>query len=116
MTFGHYDRTSSVNALLTELNWESLADRWKTARLQIFHKIHYQHVAMTMPLRPKMHSAPTRTENAVAYDTLTYITLWLSSVYSFYPKTVRDWNRLPQDTVQISTLEAFKSAFAVCLM
>jgi len=34
-------------------------------------------------------------------------------LYSFYPRTVRDWNYLPQDLVQLRTPEAFRSALSV---
>ena len=74
----------------------------------MFHKIHYQHVAFTMPLSPKMYSAAIRTENSLAYDTPTSLCDY--HLYSFYPRSVIDCNHLPQDTVQISTLKAFKSA------
>jgi len=51
---------------------------------------------------------PTRTENALAYvmpsSSCDY------HMYSFYPRTVREWNYLPQDVVQLGTPEAFRSA------
>ena len=33
--------------------------------------------------------------------------------YSFFPRTVRDWNCLPPDTVAAPTLDAFKSRLPV---
>ena len=48
-TMSRYRRTSSVGAMLEELNWEPLASRRRTARLVLFHKIHYGLVAVNMP-------------------------------------------------------------------
>jgi len=31
-------------------------------------------------------------------------------MYSFYPRTVHEWNYLAQDVVQLGTPEAFRSA------
>jgi len=65
-TLGWYRRTSSVNAMLTPLNWEPLASRRRAVRL-MFYKIHYGLVATPMPLDIKLHPVPTRVENSLAY-------------------------------------------------
>ena len=66
-TLGRYRRISSVNAMLTRLNWEPLASRQDAARLLMFYKIHYGLVATPMPLDIKLHPVPTRVENSLAY-------------------------------------------------
>ena len=66
-TIGLYQRTSSVNAMLTHLNWELLASRWHAARLLMFYNIHYGLVAIPVPLDIKLHPVPTRVENYLAY-------------------------------------------------
>ncbi len=107
-TLNHYRRTSSVGEMLTELNWQTLAERHRIARLVMFYKIHYQLVAINMPLETKLFLVPTRTENALAY------VIPASSCdyhqYSFFPRTVREWNYLPQEMVQPGTANAFRSA------
>ena len=108
---GYYRRTSSVDAMLTELNWQSLADIRRIARLVMFYKIHHHLVAINMPLESKLLPAPTRTENSLAYVIPTSSRDY--HLYSFYPRTVRDWNYLPQDLVQLCTPEAFRSALTV---
>ena len=55
---------------LAELNWQSLAEHRRLARLTMFYKIHYHLVAVDMPLTMKMHFFPTRTENTTAYNIL----------------------------------------------
>ena len=66
-TLGRYRLTSSVDATLTQLEWEPLAARRRTARLVLFYKIHNGLVAIPMPLLLKLHPLPTRTENSQAY-------------------------------------------------
>jgi len=58
--------TASVSAMIAKLNWQTLAERWRIARVQLFHKIHYQYVAISIPLSQKQHSQPTRSENILA--------------------------------------------------
>ena len=53
--------------MLAELNWEPLASRRRAARLVFFYKVHYELVAVNMPLELKHHPRPTRTENSLAY-------------------------------------------------
>ena len=83
-TLGRYRRTSSVDAILTQLEWEpQLLD----VVLVMFYKIHNGLVAIPMPLLLKLHPLPTRAENSQAYH------IPISSrdyhLHSFYPQTVR---------------------------
>ena len=61
-----------------------------------------------MPLQSKQYTSLTRTENAVAYRLPTSACDY--HLLSFFPKTGRDWNSLPQEVVQLSTPGAFRSA------
>ena len=107
-TLNRYRRISSVGEMLMELNWQTLAERHKIPRLVMFYKIHYHLKAITMSLEIELLLVPKRTENALAY------VIPASSCdyhqYSFFPRTVREWDYLPQKVVQLGTLEAFRSA------
>ena len=94
--------------MIAELNWQTLEERRRIARLQMFHKIHYQYVAVSMPLAPKNHLLPTRKENMLAYNIPASNCDY--HLYSFFPRTVRDWNILPQDLVQLTSVESFRDA------
>ena len=74
----------------------------------MFYKIHFQLIPICMPMTPKHHLQPTCTENTFAY----MIPLSASDYHlqSFYPRAVRDWNTLPEATVELGTLEAFRRA------
>jgi len=85
-----YRRTSSVGAMLKELNWEPLASHRRTARLVLFHKIHYGLVAINMLLELKHNSGPTRTENSLAYHIPASSVDYQKNL--FFYRTVRDWN------------------------
>jgi len=88
ITLNCYRRTSSVGAMITELNWQPLTEWRRIARLVMFYRIHYQLVAITMPLELKLLLMPTRTENTLAYvipsSSCDY------HMYSFYPSTIRE--------------------------
>jgi len=88
ITLNRYRRTSSVGAMITKLNWQPVDERRRIARLVMFYKIHYQLVAISMPLELKLLLMPTRIENALAYvipsSSCDY------HMYSFYPRTVRE--------------------------
>jgi len=62
--------------MITELNWQPLAERRRIARLVMFYKIHYQLVAITMPLElksllmPTLHQIIQINKHHLAYDSL----------------------------------------------
>jgi len=108
-TLGRYRRTSSVDAMLTQLEWEPLATRRRTARLVMFCKIHNGLVPIPMMLLLKLYPLPTRAENSQAYH------IPISSrdyhLHSFYLRTVRCWNILPE-AIFTATSETFKDSIS----
>jgi len=109
---GRYRRTSSVDAMLTQLDWELLAARRCTARLVMFYKIHNGLVAIPMPLLPKLHPLPTRAENSQAYHIHIPISSRDYHLHSFYLRTVRNWNILPEAVVMATSSETFKDSIS----
>ena len=109
-TLNQYRRTDSVTAMLKTLSWPTLAQRRHHARLSMFYKIHHNLVAIdpSLILSSKQHDTPTRTENSLAYHILQSDTNYHE--FSFYPRTVRDWNILPESAVKSETPAAFKEA------
>ena len=105
---GRYRQRSCVGEMLTSLEWPHLTQRRHDARLAMFYKIHYGLVASPMPLILKGHKEPTRTENTLAY----HIPFAGQNYYrdSFFLRTARVWNGLPESTVRAETLTAFKSS------
>ena len=103
-----YRRTSSVTNMIEHLQWEPLTARRHHARLVMFYKIHTERVAIQMPLQSKNRRAPTRNENSPSYvipsSTTDYHRL------SFFPRTVREWNCLPDSTVRMPSVDTFKAS------
>ena len=92
--------------MLKDLNWSTLAERRKIARLAVFHKAHEGH--LSIPVRNLLHpvTRPTRRTHNKSYIELqpnkdTY-------KYSFLPRTFTDWNALPSSIVNIEEPKAFK--------
>ena len=108
-----YHRTSSVGLMLEDLHLQTLAERRRIADLMMFYKIHHNIVAISMPatLVPKMNQ-PSRNENSQAYhiqgSTREYHRM------SFYQRTARVWNSLPEDTVTASSPDTFRAALQRC--
>ena len=95
---GNFRRRSSVTEMLKRLGWSSLEERRKNARLIMLHKI----ISGGTPIAaepPLLASASRRTRaaNEHKFKQLTANT----TVYqqSFFPRTIRDWNSVPQDYI-----------------
>ena len=86
--------TSSVSDMLCTMIWRSLQDRRRDARLCMFYKIDRNLVAIKKDKRLIPPQRRTRHSNARAYQTLSCRTDPRKN--SFFPRTVRDWNALPQ--------------------
>jgi len=96
-----------VMDLLRGSNRESGVMDFLKACYREVYKVHYELVAVSMPLELKHHPGPTRTENSLAY----YISATSVDYQknSFFFCTVRDWNYLPEETVLASTPESFRN-------
>ena len=98
----------TVTNLLDKLNWKSLEERRKNARLTTMYKIHNQDIAVPLPdyiQRPK--ASQTRQYHASKFRVLAPH----SNVYkfSFFPRTILDWNALPSSVLDCNKLDSFKT-------
>ncbi len=102
----NYGRTTGVTDLLHQLGWQPLQERRRNARLHMFYKIHMGKIYM----ETKQLAPPTRfTRNM---HPMSYQVPSSSSDYrkfSFYPRTIRDWNGLPETVAGSESLEIFRS-------
>ena len=102
VTNRHRNR-SSVSDMLHGLNWRSLQDRRKDARLCMLYKVDRRLVAIK---KDRMLISPKRkTRNR--FQTIDCKTD--RRKMSFFPRTVRDWNALPPDIQELDSLCAFKA-------
>jgi hypothetical protein len=103
-----YHNTSSPTEMLNQLQWPSLAKRRESQRLCMMHKMYYNHVAFDLYNYISPNPRPGRLDNSAAFQ----IPHSNNDVhlYSFFPRTIRQWNSLPQTTVNIADPAAFKTA------
>ena len=106
---GNYHRTSSVNAMLEKLKWETLEHRRKIAKVLMIYKIKRELVACTSNIL-----VPATTTTLRGHDQKYLVPYTRTQVYmeSFYPDAIRIWNNLPPEAVACKTYEAFKTAIA----
>ena len=101
-----YHNTSSVSGMLVTLAWRPLEYRRVDARLCMLYKIVNGYVAIPPDpyLLPFTRSSRLHHSNAyqIPYSKCDY------HLYSFFPRTIRTWNTLPQQIVDSETIDLFK--------
>ena len=104
---GWREQDVSVSALLKELGWQTLAERRENQRLTMIYKISHGLVAVppTRLIKPSRSTRGHSRKYQVISTTLDRVK------NSFYPRTIPQWNRLSNDTVNAQSLELFKTKF-----
>ena len=107
-----YRRRSSVGDMLAQLEWPTLEHRRRVARLSLFRKIVHNEVGINIEDHlPMRNRTSRRLNNTYAYTIPTSNTDGYRC--SFFPKTAREWNKLPEQLVGSNiTSEAFKASVA----
>jgi hypothetical protein len=103
-----YRNTSSVGDMLSTLQWRSLADRRADARLIMLYKISNGLVQIPTANRLLPPNRSTRNSHSSSFQIPSCRTQIRQ--YSFFPRTIRDWNNLPPTVVLSASDEAFKAA------
>ena len=100
-----HDRTSSVTDMLSELKWRSLEQRRADTALTMLYKIRNGHL-LTSPT----HLTPVTgiLASAHPHHYVQYQTDTLVQRFSFYPRTVRLWNALPNTVALAVSPDAFR--------
>jgi hypothetical protein len=109
-----YRRTTHVTPLLQSLKWDSLQTRRLQSQATMFYKIQYNFVNIQLPSYIQLASSShrTRSHHNLKYQQPS------STVdaygYSFYPRTIRIWNKLPATAVNAPSIPVFRTvAFPV---
>ena len=104
----NYERTKgTVKSLLEDLQWQSLEARRKAARLTLMYKIVNDKVDIPVDryLQPKKRCSRAHNDNSfIQFQNRTQ-----SRKYSFFPRTVVEWNALPQSVVDAASVDVFKN-------
>ena len=107
-TTNTYDKTTSITQLIKDLNWDTLQNRRTANRLTILHKARQDQLALPVKtlLQPSMRQS--RYTHPDSYQIIT--STKNCHKYSYFPRTVIDWNRLPHSIIQIQDSSSFKAA------
>ena len=110
-----YRKTSSVEEMLEGLKWPSLSKRRKRARLSSFFKFHNGLTSITSKYlpTPSNRRRSNRRFNSQSYDINHSRTDYRQK--SFFPRTIPEWNELPDSTVSAPSLASFQTRLAASL-
>jgi hypothetical protein len=112
-TLHRYHNTSSVDEMLHHLQWPTLEDRRKKARLSMMFKITNSLASVTSPDLIPQRTKHARRGHERCYRQVTCRTDIRQ--HSFIPRTIKDWNNLPRQTVLAPSLDAFLSRVSSAL-
>ena len=102
----YHSRTQGcVTKMIDDLNWEALKVRRRHERLGMLYRI--QHNLVDIPIDRYLQVSDSCTRGPTKFFQERISDATCSN--SFFPRTVKDWNRLPVDIESASSLEEFRS-------
>ena len=101
---GDYSRTSSVTAMLADLEWNTLQQRRMQSKTVMLYRVVHQLVSIPVTpfLIPIRASRGHNMRYAIPRSTVN------AHLCSFFPSAIRTWNKLPASTVSAQSLETFR--------
>ena len=106
-----YHNKSSVNDMLGNLKWQTLEERRTNARLTMLYKIkktkevNIEADHKLIPTNRKLRNTNSNCFQLPSCNTTT-------RKESFYPRTIQEWNTLPNSVTAASSLESLKRLLA----
>ena len=102
----NYSREASVTTMLSSLGWRLLQERRFVSRQAMLYKTINQQTATRMPSYITPASQSNRESHNIRFNTpIPKMDLYK---FSYFPRTVRAWNILPQHIVQAQSVGMFK--------
>ena len=104
--YNDYNYQSSPSAMLASLEWDLLALRRKEHRLNVLQNAMHGHISI-----PVRNILPPTTRLSRSANSTTFHRLQARKdcyKFSFFPRTIVDWNRLPIDIISITDKQVFK--------
>lgn len=102
----NYSTYDSVTQMQESLGWRSLEQRRADAQVTMFYKIIHGLVAVPLPAYIEHPKVITRHMHPFSYRQIHAYANYYK--YSFFPRAIVLWNRLPLDIVVLSDLDSFK--------
>ena len=106
-TLRRYHQTSSVSNMLTQLGWETLAERRAKFRLINLYKGVHNMIAIDCSHYLTPIQAQTRQSHSMTFRHISTRSDYHK--FSFYPRTIPLWNSLPPSIIQSPTIGAFRN-------
>ena len=105
----NYTQTPGITTLIKQqINMDILNTRRQAHRLTLMYKITNNHIDIDK--LEYLHNANIRsTRNSHTQKYQTYFANTDSYKHSYFPQTIRDWNRLPQYIIDCPTTDTFKN-------
>ncbi|XP_052763343.1 uncharacterized protein LOC128223945 [Mya arenaria] len=105
-----YHNTSSVTSMLEDLGWETLESRRTKAQLTMMYKIVNNLVDIQADSYLTPSNRSTRTSNNRNFTQISTSTSYYK--FSFFPRTITEWNKLPSSIVEAPDLVSFKQGLS----
>ena len=98
---GNYHRDASVTRMRQDLELPLLEERHRQARLTMFYKAINHQIAIPIPdyIRPRVRTTRQQ-ENRFMRFSSSSDSYW----QSFFPRTLRDWDALPTNIIELPTV------------
>ena len=105
---GNYDRTTSVTEMLQDLQWDTLETMRRHARLSTIYKM--CHGLLDGDWGDYLITSKERRTRG-SHDFKFIVPKGHKDIFrfSFFPRTITEWNKLPEETVSSQSLCIFKS-------
>lgn len=97
--------TSSVTDMLSQLQWQTLQDRRKCARLSMLFKILHGQAKVRCPAIQRQLPTNRRSQHNLQLQRIQCRTDYRK--FSFFPRTIADWNALPGPVVHAPSICSF---------
>ena len=104
----NYNPYASVTEMLKELNWETLATGRKTARLSFMYKLSLKLTDFSVAAHLKPNSE-SRTRGSHSFKFIVPRAKKDVFKFSFFPRTISEWNSLPKDIVNSTSVYSSRS-------
>ena len=100
-----YSYHSSVSAMLEQLNWLPLVTRRTQQRLNLFYQIMHGEIGLSLP--EYIHFTTRHTRHHHPFHLIVSPTNTTTYMTSYFPRTIREWNSLPPQLIELNTLATF---------
>ena len=111
----NYNRYASVTDMIKDLGWATLETRRRQSRLTLMYKLTHGLIDIDTRKYLIQHSE-SRTRGSHQFKFRVPYANKDVFKFSFFPKTIADWNCLPEAIVSSSSLETFKYRLTAFLM